>query len=261
MLTREGGFSPNYVLEVEFSQSTTMSCKMEDEHPTVTFYHTPCANLRRYNETIDTKTFMWNISSEESHKFKIRFEGYLLKGSELEYHINVTGIGEFLDCSAALYIFRDPETYKEFLDSEGQAGFETHRQYCIPITQSASYHKPYIVRPTEDSYYFSALYVPTGAEGGRSISYKLTGTLMYYDNTSHSFTCHLELKKATCSIPTELGRDICILATAVDDDEVCMEYSTNPGIFLYVGICGCGLTLIIISLLLFLYLYWRRRNS
>ena len=190
----------------------------------VKFYLQACSKLVPSHRPIRTKVTHIDSSSED-HTFFV-YQGYLLKGSNISFDVNITAHTEFAKCSAALNIFQDYECFGNFLNFGSDVNDCSTRRTCLHISSTLDQQPPYVFTADETSYYFVALSAPSGTEGVDDIYFQTTGMQLYYTTddlppdcsmiTGINSSCSLSLPGSQ-AFQVSLGNTVCVLAVMMAD--------------------------------------------
>jgi len=199
----------------------------------VKFYLQTCSKLVPSHRPIHTKLTHID-SNDEDHRF-IVYQGYLLKGSNVSFDVNITAHTEFAKCSAALYIFQDYECFGKFLSFDSDVIDCNTRNICLLISSALDQQPPYVFMADETSYYFVALSSPTGIDGVNDIYFPTSGMQLYYTANdlppacsmiSHlNSSCSMSLPNSQ-AVQLSLGKTVCVLA-AMMADSTAENYTVN----------------------------------
>ena len=257
VLTRVNGFSPSDHNTVTF----TVHSDSDDEY-LVNLFQTSksCEELALHSKRVNTTIKPINASKSEDHTVGL-YINYLPVGSELSLNVSVIGEGIFKQCAAALYYFTDVYSYDAFTQYEETKGGKVLS--CLPITNSSSSHHiivPFV--PHETSYYFFGAYIPTGKEGGRTLTFQTTGVAKYYDNESYPVSCQLTPEHSNCEL--SLQHTSCILAYS--STEVELNYHVHTRIMLQWYFKGAAITVSCVFVILVIGVtvcccHWKRRRK
>ena len=199
----------------------------------VKFYLQICSKLIPSHRPIHTKLTHID-SSNEDYRFFV-YQGYLLKGSNISFDVNITAHTEFTNCSAALYIFQDYECFGKFLSFGSDVNDCNTRNMCLLISSALDQQPPYVFMADETSYYFVALSAPRGIDGVNDIYFQTTGTQLYYTANDLPLACSIISGiNSSCSmslpnsqaVQLSLGKTICVLA-AMMADSTAENYTVN----------------------------------
>ena len=172
------------------------------------------------------------------------FQGYLLKGSNVSFDVNITAHTEFAKCSAALYIFQNYECFGNFLNFGIDVNDCSTRRTCLRISSTLDQQPPYVFTADETSYYFVALSTPSGTEGVDDIYFQTTGMQLYYTTddlppdcsmiTGINSSCSMSLPGSQ-AVQVSLGNTVCVLAVMIADstDTTSSENNTVPTYLTY----------------------------
>jgi len=231
VVVQQNGFDSFHYTSVTFTKNRS------SDNRYVQLYVRPCSELMANRQAIHTNITYINQSIDESTKFGIG-SYYLVMGSEILFNVNITAHTELLNCSAALYIFQDFDSYSNFLADGSDTG--QARQICLLISNETSvldYHPSYSFTADDTSYYFIGLSVPRGSEGVDDIYYQATGTqlYMYYTTGTLSLACSIvPSTNSSCCVPLAdsepvfvLGSTKCFLAVTDSNDGLYLNYSSS----------------------------------
>ena len=148
-----------------------------------------------------------------------------MRGSEVVFDVNITARTELTNCSAAIYIFRDYDSYFTFLyyGSDGSIA----ERICLLSSNMLNKHTLHTFTVDESSYYFAALSAPTGSDGVDNIYFQTGGTQMYYTTGNLSPSCSIiRGTNSSCSVPLNtvnqfvqlsIGKLECFLAVLLSE--------------------------------------------
>ena len=241
------GFDP-------FHYSTVTVTRNDSKTPAgdasrVKFYLQTCSKLVPSDRPIRTKVTHID-SSNEDHTFFV-YQGYLLKGSNVSFDVNITAHTEFAKCSAALYIFQEYECFVNFLNFGSDVNDCSTRRTCLRISSTLDQQPPYVFTADETSYYFAALSAPSGTEGVDDIYFQTTGMQLYYTTgdlppdcsmiTGINSSCSLSLPGSQ-AFQVSLGNTVCVLAVMMADntDTTSSENNTVPTYLTYSSTTACN---------------------
>ena len=190
------GFDPFYYTSVNFTRND--SSTQTNDMSSIKLYKQQCSKL-----VPNQRPILTNITSippsNEDHRHPI-YQGYLVRGSEVVFDVNITARTELTNCSAAIYIFRDYDSYFKFL----YYGFDGSKAEtrCLLLSNMLNHHTLYTFTVDESSYYFVALSAPTGSNGVNDIYFQTGGTQMYYTTGNLSLSCNIVRgTNSSCSVP------------------------------------------------------------
>ena len=171
------------------------------------------AHCNRLNTGSRSYSYSWQQDASFMNTYGITTD-YFAVGSKLMFQANITAKVDRFNCSSAIYIFDDSNSYKNFL------GYELTRnsvgRLCFNLSQNGSYYnqvQSYSMK--ESSFLYIGLYLPPISIASH-VDLSICGTQNFYivaDLTSH---CILSATKPTCKFTLstnndETSNDICIL--------------------------------------------------
>ena len=196
VMVSNNGFDPFYYTAVNFTRND--SSTQTNDMSNIKFYMQQCSKL-----VPNQRPILTNVTpippSNEDYRHPV-YQGYLVRGSEVLFDVNITARTELTNCSAAIYIFRDYDSYFAFLyyDSDGRNA----EKICLLFSNMFNQHTPYTFTVVETSYYFAALSAPTGSDGVDNIFFQTSGTQMYYTTGNLSPSCNIVRgTNSSCSVP------------------------------------------------------------
>ena len=157
-------------------------------------------------------SYSWQQDASFMNTYSITTD-YFAVGSELMFQANITAKVDRFNCSSAVYIFDDSDSYINFLGSGTINNFVG--RLCFNLSRNGSYYnqvQSYSMK--ESSFLYIGLYLPPISIASHvDLSISGTQNFIVADLTSR---CNLSSTKPTCKFTlstNKLGppRDICIL--------------------------------------------------
>lgn len=194
---------------------------------------------------------------------------YLLTGSDIEYTLCL-GSHKSFEQKGTLFLFDDYDNYWHYLNSPEQG--EQLSIFLEDISIGKNNESRCITvryRTLKDSYYFIASRTP----GPLFYSFNYTNTVKYYNTSSYSASCNINLTPCTLSIPGHIfsTEEYVLLAHIVPNEYVasaqthlCATTVKSDTITLIEVLLGsvAGIAGLAVSLIIFVasVMTWRNRN-
>ena len=121
---------------------------------------------------------------------------YFATGSKLMFQANTTAKVDRFNCSSAVYIFNDSDSYNGFLGSESTKNFVS--RLCFNLSGNGSYYnhvQSYSMK--ESSYLYIGLYLPPISIASH-VDLSISGTQYFYIVADLTSRCNLSLTQHTC---------------------------------------------------------------
>ena len=198
--------------------------------------------------------------------------GYFGHSSELIFQANVTGQVDLSNCSAAVYLFDNADSYSKFL-TDGTTGNYVHRA-CFNLSRNGSgYNYPQSYSIGESDYLFLGLYLPLiGIADHADLA--ISGVQSYYNQSELTSQCNISLNNPTCSFALSTKSfvlkttPVCILghwaSTNTETHNVQLDFSTSFGqnlvtVILFSFCVAFSIVVVIITVVFcsFLYFYYK----
>ena len=193
-----------------FMHRTVEMSLTETQNPVEIF--SASGHCNRLNTGFRLYSYSWQQDASFMNTYSITTD-YFAVGSELMFQANITAKVDRFNCSSAVFIFDDIDSYSNFLGYGSTMNSVGH--LCFNLSRNGSYYnqvQSYSMK--ESSFLYIGLYLPPISIASH-IDLAISGTQNFIvaDLTSR---CNLSSAKPTCKFTlstNKLGpsRDICIL--------------------------------------------------
>ena len=160
------------------------------------------------------------------HTYSITTD-YFATGSKLMFQANTTAKVDLFNCSSAVYIFDDNDSYNNFLGYESTRNFVS--RLCFNLSGNGSYYnqvQSYSMK--ESSYLYIGLYLPPISIASH-VDLSISGTQNFYIVADLTSRCNLSSIKTTFQFTVsknlKTSKHICVLGrgSSSDTEEHVME--------------------------------------
>ena len=147
---------------------------------------------------------------------------YFATGSKLMFQANTTAKVDRFNCSSAIYIFDDSDSYNDFLGYESTRNFVD--RLCFNLSGNGSYYnqvQSYSMK--ESSYLYIGLYLPPISIASH-VDLSISGTQNFYIVADLTSRCNLSSTQHTCPFTLSTNvvgtskHNICILGRGSSSD-------------------------------------------
>ena len=147
---------------------------------------------------------------------------YFATGSKLMFQANTTAKVDRFNCSSAVYIFDDSDSYNNFLGYESTRNFVS--RLCFNLSGNGSYYnqvQSYSMK--ESSYLYIGLYLPPISIASH-VDLSISGTQNFYIVADLTSRCNLSATQHTCpftlftNFVVTSKHNICILGRGSSSD-------------------------------------------
>ena len=193
-----------------FIHRTVEVSPKETQNPVEIF--SASAHCNRLHTSSRSYSYSWQQDASFMNTYSIT-TNYFAVGSELMFQANITAKVDRFNCSSAVYIFDDSDSYINFLGYGSTNNFVG--RLCFNLSRNGSYYnqvQSYSMK--ESSFLYIGLYLPPISIASHvDLSISGTQTFIVADLTSR---CNLSSTKPTCMFTLSTNkvgpsRDICIL--------------------------------------------------
>ena len=145
---------------------------------------------------------------------------YFATGSKLMFQANTTAKVDRFNCSSAIYLFEDSDSYNDFLGYELTRNFVS--RLCFNLSRNGSYYnqvQSYSMK--ESSYLYIGLYLPPISIASH-VDLSISGTQNYYIVADLTSRCNLSSIKTTFQFTVsknlKTSKHICVLGRGSSSD-------------------------------------------
>ena len=141
-------------------------------------------------------SYEWHRNTSMMSTYNLT-RGYFGHSSKLIFQANITGEVDLSNCSAAIYLFDNVESYTSFLRSDTTKNF-VHRA-CFNLSRNGSgFNDPQSYSIRKSDYLFLGLYLPPiGIADHADLA--ISGVQSYYNQSELTSQCSISLNNPTCS--------------------------------------------------------------
>jgi len=224
------------------------------------FFHHSCSNLPTTNSTIIQVVHKEQEVDTETN-IPLYYE-YLVVGSSVFFHANITGERNLTDCSAAIYVLDDWQAYSSaFIDGNNITG--NISKYCLNISSIDQPNLPQCFRVPHSGLFFFGAYIP-GKDQGLGVQLAVIQTVanrVLFNTSALSHICEISSNDETqhcivClfvgKVSSSISKKMCVLMTVQGEntDIQTLFYSIVPNINDFPHHQNLG-TIVLFALLLF----------
>ena len=221
-VTIQGEFQKNYTVVL----STVDAFKHRKVKVTLKGYRNPVEIFSASGHCNRLKTgsrpYSYTFQQDASlmHTYSVTAD-YFATGSKLMFQANTTAKVDRFNCSSAVYIFDDRDSYNNFLGYESTRNFVS--RLCFNLSGNGSYYnqvQSYSMK--ESSYLYIGLYLPPISIASH-VDLSISGTQNFYIVADLTSRCNLSSTQSTCPFTLSTNivvtlKYICILGRGSSSD-------------------------------------------